>query len=282
MRLGRWLGWCLLLGCGLLGAQARKPAERATARVFPQAWYAAALAGTTMPAPVTGLPVAAELTAAEYDGVSDYKGRSPIEEGRGPWHETHSTFVRDSKGRMRLEREGAYHPDIPETNMQHEATEVIVLDPVARCTFRWWVGALASHTVTASCMKKDAEFQAVVPWDEQNRAERVYRMMKPEAKFVNEPLHEKKMFGRVEAEGFRRFEVRKGEKGEEYRSYCGERWYAPALRDLVKSTTPVIGTRVPGDRIDFLATVTSLKEPAALLFYPPAGWAIEVAQVGGR
>ncbi len=276
--MGRWMGLGVLLLCGLAGAQGRKPFEREPARVFLPAWYAAARAGTSMPAPVTGLPVAGTFVAANYEGVRDSYGRSPIEEGRGDWREARYTFARDGAGRVRLEREGAYHPDIPETNMQHEATEVTVLDSVSRCVFRWWVGELASRTASVMCMPKDAGFEAVVAWDEENRAERMYRVLHPEAKFVNEPLHEKKMFGLVEGEGYKRFEVRRSDKGEEYKSYCGERWYTPALKDLVMSTTPKIGTRYPQDRTDFKVTITSLAEPAPSLFYPPAGWGIVVAK----
>ena len=280
--MGRWIGLGMLLVSGLVGAQGRKPVEREPARVFPPAWYAAARAGTSMPTPVTGLPVTATFVVANYEGVRHPIGLSPIEEGRGDWRETRYTFARDKAGRVRLEREGAYHPDIPETNMQHEATEVMVLDPVSRCTFRWWVGELASHTASVTCMQKNVEFEAAVPWDEANRAEQAYRVMHSEAKFVDESMGEKKMFGLVEAEGYRRFEVRTSEAGEESKSYCGQRWYAPALKDLVMSTTPKLGTRYPQERTDFVATVTSLAEPAASLFYPPAGWGIAVAKGPGR
>ena len=251
------------------GGDYRPPVER----VFPQAWYDAARAETTMVAPTLGTPLSARLLFTVH---------TLGKQGAGEPEVTSKSYEvwQDSAGRARLVAEPKYNRSIPETNLQMtEPGYVYVFDPVARCVFSWREDG-AKHAYV-SCMQTGKAFTVPDAWDMKNADEQAWRKLHPDAQSSNEPMGTKKMFGIVEGEGYRHYETAKDYRGKPQKMYWGERWYAPSLKALVMSTnyreyTPEGGAHGSKEYQDFEGDVRSLAEPDKGLFYPPIGYSIEV------
>ena len=245
----------------------------AAERMFPQAWYDAALAETTMVAPILGSPLSGRLSMTMRSAGRHRAGEPGIT------YESYK-FAQDGTGRVRLEREPKYDRSIPETDLQMiEPGYVFVFDPVKRCNFSWREDAAKRASV--SCMQPGKAFAGQDGWDMEDMDEQAWRKLHPDAQSSNEPMGRKKMFGIVEGEGYKHYETAKDYLGKSQKTYWGERWYAPSLKALVMSTNyDQQNEHSSVEYKDYEVNVQSRAEPDAGLFYPPKGYRIEVAKAG--
>jgi hypothetical protein len=268
---------------GLLMAGGAVAWAQGGAREGSEAWYpkdaADVVPGFT--AGRTGKPFSGTATWFEYGRtgeMGDYYTRPSA-----------VALMRDASGRERLQWTTAAS-DLQIPGAAGTST-VLVLDPVAGCVFLWLETAdakgVASGKVAGEarvrCEPKGVTPAAEPAWDALEGWEQADLKKEPASKphFVNEPMGgaagAKKAIGGVEANGFRRYEVRTFDKGTRVqKDDFGQRWYAPSLDMVVLATEGEHTNYFDPDPRSFTLTGIRLGEPPAEAFRPPAGAAIEV------
>jgi hypothetical protein len=221
------------------------PSER-----FPASWYPADNNVTYTETPVTGAPYEARRVT---DGQS----------GSG------MRVARDSAGRVHEEEP---QPRLRPDGSLVQAREVSVEDPVSHCRFQWMEPWAASGppTATVQCMPPTLHYNGQPPWA---KAMASAAGEKPPAApgdtVRNEALGERE-FGGVRASGLRSTTTASdtgGAPGPAQTSTV-EIWWSSELKEIVAMHSSI------GYGTELRAIVR--QEPDAALFYPPAGYRIQV------
>jgi len=218
------------------------PSER-----FPASWYPRDNDVTFTEMPVTGAP---------YEALQVQGGV-----GRG------TRVARDSAGRVRQETE---QPRPGPDGGMVEAHEVSVNDPVSHCSFQWmepWVGG-GSPTATVTCMTPTLHYSPGAMWQSLTADEPREEHPDPSRTIRVAPLGERVIEG-VRAVGTMRTIVQEDRTGGPVETSTVEIWASPELKEVVvMHQTP--------DGINMKLHEIVRHEPDAALFYPPAGYGIQV------
>lgn len=219
------------------------PSER-----FPASWYPADNNVTYTETPVTGAP---------YEALRVTAGQS----GSG------TRVARDSAGRV--------HEEEPQPRLRPDGSlvqtrEVSVEDPVSHCRFQWMEPWAASGppTATVQCMPPTLHYNGGAMWQSLIADAPREEHPDPSRTIRVAPLGERVIEG-VRAVGTMRTILQEDGTGGPVQTSSVEVWASSELKEVVAMhQTPV------GINMDLHEIVRH--EPDAALFYPPAGYRIQV------
>lgn len=242
--------------------EAPPPSER-----FPAAWYSAQ-DGQSTTAPVVGSPYTATMLLKT---VTEFGGDKPAIASK-----IVTRMMRDSAGRTRTEEwmevEGYPNPPLAGKSYQIE-----VNDTVQHCFFRWTepVEQAKDKVATVNCLSRHLSRQ------DDGMTAKMSRQV-PEIthdKFTTakvEPLGERQIEG-LKVLGVRQTATDLDSSGNPIREREMEVWWSPELQEIVL-TRSLGKLQVPTLELKDVKR----GEPAAVLFYPPAGFKIVRGDEPGR
>lgn len=233
---------------------------------FPASWYPADQGGekNETPGPITGLP---------YTAVTVDTSRSKSTNGEVNENVTRSPQARDSFGRTRSEfRIGAM--DLPDGSSVVIYT-VLVSDPVSHCTFSWSEARPDppdnSHIANVTCASRTLKYDDGLTVEKIIEQIPLGQTKHGDTDTLVErlpPLH----IDGITVERQRLTKTYKGQHGTPIAT-VGENWYSPDLKEVI---------RLGDSNSDMLLTEIHRVEPDPKLFYPPAGYRIQVKQPAPR